>query len=204
MKEPHRTHFRSGDLFIAGLIMMAAFLYNPSTILKTLQCVLFLWYVRLGGKRNKLLMTLIVILCIVIFNLLVPYGKVLAEFGALRITQGALISGLHKALTLEGLIILSKATIRSDLRLPGSLGALLGESFRVFERITERKNLITRKHFIEGIDELMLELSTEQGAGNQHNPESQPRTLVDILLLVAMIVPVVVLTALGAWVLLLP
>ncbi|MDR3343241.1 MAG: hypothetical protein LBT14_10755 [Treponema sp.] len=215
MKEPRRVlwgnRFRSGDLFIAGLVMMAAFLGNPSTLLRTLQLLLFLVYARLGGKRNNLLMTLMVMLGIVVFNLLVPYGKVLVEFGIFPLTQGALVSGLHKAVTLEGLIMLSKATIRSDLRLPGPLGSLLGESFRIFERITERKGLITRKHFIEGIDELMLELSAEQKtlatanqpvARNQQDPEHPRATapwsrLTDMLLLLTMVVPVVGLTMLS-------
>ena len=118
---------RSGDLFLAGLFMTAAFLVNPSTLLRAVQFVLFWFYAYWRGKRNRLLITLSVMGGILLFNLLVPYGRVLAAFGPFRITQGALLGGLHKALTLEGLILLSKASIRTDLCLPGFFGSLLGE-----------------------------------------------------------------------------
>ncbi|MDR3115729.1 MAG: hypothetical protein LBU25_09450 [Treponema sp.] len=148
--------------------MTAAFLVNPSTLLRLVQFLLFWLYASWQGKKNNPLLTLSVMGGILCFNLLVPYGRVLAAFGAFRITQGALLGGLHKALTLEGLILLSKASIRADLCLPGFFGSLLGESFRIFEGISRRKALVTRKHFIEGIDRLMLELSAEQALRAEH------------------------------------
>ncbi|MDR0629712.1 MAG: hypothetical protein LBG24_08790 [Treponema sp.] len=191
---------RSGDLFLAGLFMMAAFLVNPSTLLRVVQFLLFWFYAYWRGKRNSPVITLSVMGGIVLFNLLVPYGRVLAAFGVFRITQGALLGGLHKALTLEGLILLSRASIRADLCLPGFFGSLLGESFRIFERITQRKAVITRQHFIEGIDQLMLELSaeqalrTEQRGGSSAKPR---RTPAGMLLLGGAIVPIWGLTLLG-------
>ncbi|MDR2110728.1 MAG: hypothetical protein LBP32_05415 [Spirochaetaceae bacterium] len=187
-REIHRRLFRSGDLFIAGLIMMGAFLLNPSTVSRVPQFLLFWFYAWLAGKKNNPLMTLLVILGVISFNLLAPYGRILAEFGPLRITQGSLLGGLHRAVTLEGLIMLSRATIRPTLRLPGSLGSLIGESLRVFERITERKGPLPGKGFIEGIDGLLLELSAEQEAGNMPaapDPAEPERTLPGILLLAA-------------------
>jgi heptaprenyl diphosphate synthase len=193
---------RSDDRFLAGLLMTAAFLANPSTLLRLVQFLLFWFYAYWSGKKNSLLITLSVMGGIVLVHLLVPYGRVLAAFGAFRITQGALLGGLHKALTLEGLIMLSKASIRSDLRLPGFLGSLLGESFRIVERITQRKALITRKHFIEGIDQLMLELSAEQTLLAERQESARAcakprRTLAGIFLLGGAILPIWGLTLLG-------
>jgi hypothetical protein len=54
--------------------------------------------------------------------------------------------------------MLSRATIRPDLKLPGTFGALIGESFRMLEQINERKGIINRKNIIGGIDQLMIEL----------------------------------------------
>jgi heptaprenyl diphosphate synthase len=191
----------SSDLFLAGLLMMVAFLVNPSTLLRVVQFLLFWFYAYGRGKKNRPLITLSVMGGIVLFNLLVPYGRVLAAFGAFRITQGALLGGLHKALTVEGLIMLSKASIRADLCLPGFFGSLLGESFRIFEGITQRKALITRKHFIEGIDQLMLELSAEQALLAEHRGSAtvaKPRrTLTGMLLLGGAVVPIWGLTILG-------
>jgi heptaprenyl diphosphate synthase len=155
--------FPSGDLFIAGLFMTLAFLFTSSLVFKTLQCLFFwllLWY---AGKKNRPLATLFVTLGIVFCNLLVPYGKVLAEFGPLKISEGALLGGLRRALTLEGLILLSRTCIRPDLRFPGAFGSILGESFRIFGALQERKTIISRKRLIEGIDGLMLELDRDAG-----------------------------------------
>ena len=95
------------------------------------------------------------------FNLLVPYGEILFSTRFFDITAGALMTGIHRAVTLTGLIFLSKTFIRRDLMLPGRLGALISESFRMLARITEHKNRITFKNFISDIDNLMLELSAE-------------------------------------------
>jgi heptaprenyl diphosphate synthase len=192
-----RHLFRSGDLFTAGLLMMAAFLGNPSTLLRTAQFLLFGFYAWLMGKKNKPLTTLLVMLGIVFFNLLVPYGKVLLTLGPFPITQGSLLGGLHKALTLEGLIMLSKASVRSDLRLPGAFGSLLGESLRIFEGISERKRLITRKRIIQGIDALMLELSAAQEAPVPADRAEPQRTLKAVLLLGGAVLPILVLTVIG-------
>jgi hypothetical protein len=139
--------------------MMAAFLLTPSTLGRLIQAALFALYGALSGRKNRPLLTLGTVLTIVLFNLLAPYGRVLAEAGPLRITEGSLLGGLHKAVTLEALIFLSRAVIRPGLRFPGRIGRYLGAAFRTFEVLTERKGLITRKGFIEGIDRLLLELS---------------------------------------------
>jgi heptaprenyl diphosphate synthase len=176
------------DLLFAGVIMLAAFLFNPSTVTRGMQFLLFGIYARLTGKKPAPLFTLFIMGAVVFCNLLVPYGRVLAEFGPFRLTRGSLLSGLHKAVTLEGLFFLSKATIRPDLRFPGRFGFFIGESFRLLDRLIEQKGRITRKHFIEGIDTLLVELSAEEAsppaaAGNP--PEARPpkRALPGMLLL---------------------
>jgi heptaprenyl diphosphate synthase len=151
--------FSSRVLFAAGLLIMPALLFNPGTISRIAQFFFFWFLAWLAGKKNNPLITILVILGIVIFNLLVPYGRVLFSFGAVKITSGALLAGLHRGITLEALIMLSRVSIRQDLRLPGSFGELIGESFRIFAQITERKNIIDRKNIVLSIDKLMIELS---------------------------------------------
>jgi heptaprenyl diphosphate synthase len=160
------TLFSGRALCIAGLCVMPALVFNPNTYGRIIQ-FLFLWFLAwLAGKKNNPLITISVIAGIAAFNLLVPYGRVLVSIGAFRITAGALLAGIHRAVTLEGLIMLSKVSIRPDLRLPGSFGALIGESFRIFARLMEQKGRIRAKHIIAGIDELMIELS-EEGANTE-------------------------------------
>jgi heptaprenyl diphosphate synthase len=153
--------FSSRSLCIAGLCVMPALLFNPDTVCRIVQFFLFWAFAWLTGKKNNPGLTLLVILVITAFNLLVPYGRVLASWGIFRITEGALMMGLRRAVTLEGLIMLSRTAIRRDLRFPGSFGAFLGESFRLLMLIQERKQGITRKNWMGDIDRLMIELSEE-------------------------------------------
>ncbi|MDR1586470.1 MAG: Gx transporter family protein [Treponema sp.] len=155
--------FGSTELFIAGLIMMLFLVFNPSPLLRVPQFLFFCFLAWCSGKRNNPLVTALVMASIVFFNLLAPHGKILAALGPLRITGGSLLSGFGKALTLEGLVMLSGACVKTDLKLPGRLGALLGESFRLLELMRGWKMTIRRGHIIEGIDRLMLELDAAAG-----------------------------------------
>ena len=158
-RERYQKLFSSRALCIAGLIIMPALLFNPNTIFRVIQFLFFWFLAWLTGKKNNPLITILVMLGIVIFNLLVPYGQVLFSLGVFKVTIGALFAGIGRLVTLEALIMLSRVTIRQDLRLPGSFGELIGESFRIFALIMERKNSITRKNIAGGIDQLMIELS---------------------------------------------
>ena len=166
--------FGPSALAAAGLAIMPALLFNPSTPLRVLQFFFFWFLATLAGKKNNLLFTLLVIFGIVAFNLIVPYGRVLFSVGPLKITQGALAAGIHRAVTLEGLIMLSRLAIRPDLRIPGLFGELIGESFRVFALLMNQKRRVTRKTLIADIDRLLFELSADDRAAPQTDVESSP------------------------------
>ncbi|MCL2320261.1 MAG: hypothetical protein FWC45_09265, partial [Treponema sp.] len=151
--------FGSGELALAGLCMMPALLFNPDTDTRVVQCLFFWALAWLSGKRNNPLITVSVMLGIVFFNLLVPYGEVLFSLGPLRITSGALQGGIRRAVTLEGLFMLSRCCVRQDLSFPGAFGKILGDSFRVFSRLAEGKKIINRKNWIQGLDGLLFSLS---------------------------------------------
>jgi hypothetical protein len=176
-------HLRSADVFCAGFLITGAFLLNPSIELRFAQFLLFWFYAWLLGKKNNALITFCVMLGITGFNLITPYGKVLAEWGGFRLTHGALMGGLRKAVTFEGLVLLSRASIHPELRLPGDFGALLADCFRVLEQISSRKALIRHGRIIEGIDALLLELSEDE-AESRLAP-APPRTVKTSLLLLA-------------------
>jgi heptaprenyl diphosphate synthase len=151
------NYFNADALFIAGLLMVLIFILNRSIECRVLHFLFFCLLAWLSGKKNNVFITLSIMAGIVFFNLLTPYGKVLAVFGPLQITQGSLLTGLEKALILEGLVMLSRACIKSDLRLPW-IGSLLGESLQILELMRERKGMIRRGHILSGIDTLMLEM----------------------------------------------
>jgi heptaprenyl diphosphate synthase len=127
--------FRPRELCAAGLLMALCFLFNPSVVSRVFQFLVFWLLSWLSGKKQNLPVTRLVMLSIVGFNLLVPYGRVLASWGPFSIGAGSLRAGIQRAVTLEGLFMLSSACIRPGLRFPGSFGALLGDTFRVLERI---------------------------------------------------------------------
>ena len=149
-------------LFITGLLIMPALLFNPSTEFRVIQFLFFLLLVIVSGKKVNIVFTVLITLFIIAFNLIVPYGKVLFSVGIFRITSGALEAGIHRAVTLQALVMLSKAAVRDDLRLPGAFGYLLGESMRIFSVIISRKKRITAENFITDIDNLMIDLSQEE------------------------------------------
>jgi len=142
-------------LAIAGLCMIPALLFNPNTGMRIVQFLFFFLIAWLSGKKINPLITLAVMLAIVFFNLLVPYGELLFSIGSFKVTSGALMTGLQRAVTLEGLFMLSRCCIRSDLAFPGAFGKIAGESLRVFSRLAESKNLFNRKDWVETLDGLL-------------------------------------------------
>jgi heptaprenyl diphosphate synthase len=161
-QEIYERTFSAGALCITGAVIMPAFLFNPNTKFRVIQFVFFLFLVWLSGKKNNPFFTLLAAAGIVAFNLIIPYGRVLFSIGSFKITAGALTAGIHRAVTFEGLIMLSKVMIRQDLKIPGVFGELLSESLRIFSCLIDRKQRITGRNLIVEIDRLMLELSGEE------------------------------------------
>jgi len=161
-REVYESIFSARALFIAALLIMPSLLFNPSTEGRVVQFLFFWLLVWLSGKKSRPVLTLLVIAGIVAFNLIVPYGRVLFSIGAFNVTSGALRAGVHRAVTLEALVMLSKASVRQDLKIPGAFGEILGDSLRIFSVMADRKYRITGKTFFAGIDSLLLELSEEE------------------------------------------
>ena len=158
----YNTLFGATSLFVMGLLCMPALLFNPSTEWRIVQ-FLFYWFLCwVFGKKSNPLITITIIFFIVIFNLIAPYGRVLYSIGVLKITQGALEIGIHRAITLAGLVMLSKLCIRGDLKIPGSIGSLVADSLQYFNIIMESKKRITIKNFINDIDQLLIDISNKE------------------------------------------
>jgi heptaprenyl diphosphate synthase len=173
-------------LFIAGLLMIPALLFNPSTELRILQFLFFWLLIWSSGKKINVLLTILVIVFIVAFNLIIPYGKVLFSFGGFKITSGALTAGIHRAVTFEALVMLSNFCIRKDMQLPGAFGKLLSDSFYIFSVMMNGKYRITGKNFIIDVDNMMMELSTEELP--EHDEEKQRTKPAGIAVLVIVVI----------------
>ncbi|WP_304224013.1 hypothetical protein [Gracilinema caldarium] len=153
--------FSSYDLFVSGMLCIFPLVFSPHLYFRAFLLFYFYLFAWIQGKRASLLIATLVSSSIVVFNLLVPYGKVLIKIGEFPLTQGAFLAGLEKAITLEGLIMLSKATIRSDLQLPGTFGALVAQSFKIFEELLAKKKNIDYRDPIGSIDRLLIELASD-------------------------------------------
>jgi heptaprenyl diphosphate synthase len=160
-KSIYESIFGAKALFVSGLVMMPALLFNPSTEYRFLQFLFFWFLLLLTRKKTSPFITIITIFFIAAFNLIIPYGQVLFAAGPLKITSGALNSGIHRAVTFMGLIMLSKASIRQDLKIPGAFGELLGESLRLFSVMMSKNYRLKIKNPIKLIDNLLMELSVD-------------------------------------------
>lgn len=172
--ERSRRLFDPNALAAAGLSVIAALLIQPAPGLRTgilLGAMAFSWAT---GRRVPVLGTTLVILGIAGANLLVPVGRVLAAWGPIRITETALREGIEKAVTFEALIYVSKATIRSDLRIPGRAGSLVGASLRCYERILETRIRLRRSSFLSDLDEVLLGIYDEEFSAAPGRPAAAP------------------------------
>ncbi len=158
-------------LFICGIITIPAFIFQPDIILKSALTIFFIILASARGKKFKLLPNLLMAAGITAANLLTPFGRVLAEIGSLKITQGALEAGISKAALIIGLIYISRSSIRKGLSFPGRLGSLISLVFYYFEKITEGEKL-GRKNLIAKLDEKLFSLSEEDSSYTETDLES--------------------------------
>jgi hypothetical protein len=114
--------------------------------------------------RLKSVNLIIVFFSIVLFNLFPPYGRILLKIGPFAVTQGALLSGLRKALMLQGLVVISKLIMKRPLHIRGFWGGLLSASFAVLGRLNDGKTRLasaegrpSAKTFIERLDAVLLD-----------------------------------------------
>jgi heptaprenyl diphosphate synthase len=157
-QEIYESIFGAKALFIVGILIMPSLLFNPDTGYRCLQFFFFWFLTWLSGKKSNPVFTLTVLASIIIFNLIVPYGRVLFSVGQFKITSGSLKAGIHRAVTFEALVMLSKISVRQDLKLPGAFGELLTESLKIFTYMMNRKYRITGRNIFIEIDNLLLEL----------------------------------------------
>ncbi len=147
------------DLFICGALLFPPFLLQQDVAVRAVLILAYMLLNALAGRRVRLLQVGVVAAGIVVFNLVIPTGRVLAAPVGLLLTEGALKNGLMKATAMTGLVVLSQFSIRPSLRLPGRFGGLVGRSLFYFEAIMNQRGAIDRKDIIGSIDFLLVSLS---------------------------------------------
>lgn len=140
---------------LAGAAVAVLFLFEETLAVKATLFALFAAAAIFAGKKISFVTTILVAAGIILTNLLVPSGRVLARLGPLTVTQFALTEGIMKALTFEGLMMLSKASIIQGLKIPGRLGGIVGSAFLYYDRIIEYKGNIRAATLSADADAMM-------------------------------------------------
>ncbi len=154
--------------FISGMSVLPPFLLLKSIELKAALVICFAILTLLSGRRIRWKYFTILGLSVCFFHLLMPWGKVLAQIGPLKITAGALQSGLTRFFTLAGTIFISLATVNRKLKLPGTAGNLLGRTFYHFENLVNKGKGISFK--IDKLDNLLMTCLNPAELNNQAEP----------------------------------
>lgn len=139
-------------IFLIGLLLFSRHLYITAAI--TLISVILLIT---GKKRIRILPVILTTAGIILFNVFVPFGKVLAQPFSFPVTQGALLLGIKKALVLEGMLFLSRWALNGSGTLPGFHSGIMSDLFRFLAILTNGRKKIRRKQLVASIDDLMFE-----------------------------------------------
>ncbi len=176
-------HVAPTHLFLSGLVVIPSFVLQRSLLLKSLWVLLYAVICFVSRKRTKpvlsVIRSVILVTCITLVHLLTPAGRVLVRVRGFPITSLALESGLYRGLTLAGLFYISCFYVRRDIRLPGTVGMLLGRIFYYFNLLVSRSPLDRKNPIefdprkpIESIDRILVETY-----GHRHKEDSpDPRT----------------------------
>ena len=112
----------------------------------------------LAGKKIRYLYFIMMTTSITFFHLLTPHGRIILDLGFFHVTEGALVSGFTKGISLAGLVFISLFSVTPSLKLPGKLGGLLGRMFYYFELILDGKKRVTARDFIGSLDRILEEI----------------------------------------------
>jgi hypothetical protein len=176
-------------LFVTGLLLAPAIIVQQSLIVKTAQTVVFLILALLSvsvAKRRLFIGSIVFMTTTIVVNLFSPVGRVMLRIGPLAITRGALVVGLSKATTLGCLLYLSRFCIRPSVRLPGTFGRYVSETFAYLSKLLARRRKLPRKNLVYRLDEIFDTVYTEQRF-NDHLTEGR-NTFAGIAVLVSLLV----------------
>jgi heptaprenyl diphosphate synthase len=162
-------------LFLAGALLFPAFLFQRDLGLRCFQVVLFFLLAGLSGRKPRILQNLILAAGVIAFSLVAQNGLVLASPLGLPITDVSLRGGVARATALVGMIALSQFSIRPDLRLPGTIGGLIGRTLFYFERIMAEGRRIRRSSVLNDIDQVLLSIHADPNVRPDGNAGASPR-----------------------------
>lgn len=126
-------------LFAVVMLSFPAFLFQKNLTVLAGEAAAFFFLALTRRGKLRLLPSLLMIAGITFFSLLSPHGQVVARLGTLAITTGALEAGLHRGVTLAGMVFLSQLAVSPQVGLPGRVGAFVVDMFGVLEQLVGKQ-----------------------------------------------------------------
>lgn len=126
-------------LFAVVMLSFPAFLFQKNLTVLAGEAAAFFFLALTRRGKLRLLPSLLMIAGITFFSLLSPHGQVVARWGTLAITTGALEAGLRRGVTLAGMVFLSQLAVSPQVRLPGRVGAFVVDMFGVLEQLVGKQ-----------------------------------------------------------------
>ena len=126
-------------LFAAVMLAFPAFLFQKNLTVLAGEAAAFFFLALTRRGKLRLLPSLLMIAGITFFSLLSPHGQVVARWGTLTITTGALETGLRRGVTLAGMVFLSQLAVSPQVGLPGRVGAFVVDMFGVLDQLVGKQ-----------------------------------------------------------------
>lgn len=152
------NNFKPEILFIFSIFSLAIFLFINNTALLWIIAGVFFILALLRRGSVRILPSILITLCVTFFALLSPYGKILITFGSFRITEDALLNGLHRSAILTGMVFISQFAVSPKLKLPGKAGIFLSQTFCWLDKLTSKKISFKPGTIIKSIDDRLYEI----------------------------------------------
>jgi len=156
------TIFNSELVFSTGLILTFLYILCSDLKIKAGFFAFILVLSFLAGKKIHIIPTVITSISIVLFNLIIPLGPVLFTFFSFEVRKYSLFEGIEKALDFEGVILLSRLSVQSGLKLPFALGEIISRAFIYFDIIMQNKAQFHWKDFFLTLDTMLLDIEAQE------------------------------------------
>jgi hypothetical protein len=144
--------------FFWGLVLIGCLVFADSWEARSVLALAGAALAVVSGKRVSLGYFAFLVATVVVFNLLLPVGKVWFNLGPFPVTEGAFFQGLGKGMTFAGLVFFSLGSISRDLALPGKFGALWAQTFSWYEQLMDQRGAIKPRALLMSIDRLLENL----------------------------------------------
>jgi hypothetical protein len=159
--------------FVWGLLLLLPVALARSWAVSLAEAAIALGLSLLSGKKARPMANLGFLAAMVAFSALSPRGRILLSIGAFPLTEGALLDGLERALTILCMVFVSGFSVSAELRLPGGFGSLLSGVLSRFRALMEARATLDRKDIMGSLDKVLYGVFDPAKFSTDYNPEKK-------------------------------